>query len=246
MSKIYDALIKLEKRPREKTVFPLNWRNTTSGSLSFWRALGPEWKIVGALAGMMLVFGLLLLAVVNQLVVGALRSQIDQRALIMATNLADAGAGHLIAKNVLELHALVTKYARLDGAAYALVEDNQGRIVAHTLAALPPALAEHLSVDERRSLRRRVVKLEGKTVYEIRVPILEGQAGGARIGIWEQSVAAEVGNALLPIVAIIAGLLLAAVTLPVFLARGIIAWLNDLAGKTSLSALAGETQLMDQ
>jgi sensor histidine kinase regulating citrate/malate metabolism len=246
MSKIYDALVKLEKRPQSRTAFSRSWRTNTANTLSLWKNISPEWKIVGALAGMMLVFGLLLIGIVNQLIVGALRNQIDQRASVMATNLSDAAAGHVIGRNVLELHALVTKYVRLEGSAYALIEDNKGQIIAHTLPTFPPELTETLNVDERRLLRRRVVRLRGKPVYEIRAPILEGQAGAARIGIWEESVATEINDALLPIVAVITSLLLAAVTLAIFLARGIIRWLSEMAGGMSMGDLTrGETQLTD-
>jgi hypothetical protein len=88
--------------------------------------------------------------------------------------------------------------------------------------------------------------LRGKPVYEIRAPILEGQAGAARIGIWEESVATEINDALLPIVAVITSLLLAAVTLAIFLARGIIRWLSEMAGGMSMGDLTrAETQLTD-
>jgi sensor histidine kinase regulating citrate/malate metabolism len=236
MSKIYDALVKLEKktRPHSRTAFSLNWRNDRAGPVSlWWKDISLEWKIIGTIAGTMLVFGLLMVAVVNQLMGSALRTQIDQRALVVATNLSDAAAGHVIGRNILELHALVTKYGRLDGAAYAFVEDNKGDIVAHTLPIFPPELAQSLTMNERRQVGKRVVTLQGKTVHETRTPILEGQVGAAHIGIWEDSVATEIYRALLPIVGLITGLLLAGVILSIFLAQEIIRRLTDMAGDMS-------------
>jgi hypothetical protein len=75
--------------------------------------------------------------------------------------------------------------------------------------------------------------LQGKTVYETRTPILEGQVGAAHIGIWEESVATEIYSALLPIVGLITALLLAGAILFVFLARGIIRWLGEMADKVT-------------
>jgi hypothetical protein len=117
MSRIYDALIKLEKkRPHSRIAVPRRRRNNTARPLSlWWKDISLEWKIIGTIAGMMLFFGLLLVPIVNHLMSRALRTQIDQRALVMATNLSDAAAGHVIGRNILELHALVTKHARLDG-----------------------------------------------------------------------------------------------------------------------------------
>jgi two-component system, cell cycle sensor histidine kinase and response regulator CckA len=238
MSKVYDALVKAEKiydalvktKERDEAVTPL--------SLS-WRDIGLEWKIIGAIAGVVLFFALLFLAIVNQLMGRALRNQIDQRASIIATNLSDAAAGHVVGKNALELHALVTKYARLQGTAYAFIEDGKGQVLAHSLGTFPPELRETLTRDERKQVNRRVVRLRGKTVYETRTPILEGQVGAVHIGTWGDGVEAEIHNALLPIVALISIVLLGVVALSAFLARRIIQAIRqptDTAGKSKISA----------
>jgi sensor histidine kinase regulating citrate/malate metabolism len=211
MSNVYDALIKAGKR--NETIRPL--------SLS-WQNVSLEWKIMGTIGTMILVFGLFFVAIVNQLMVRALRTQIDQRALVIATNLSDAAAGHVIGRNILELHALVTKYARLEGSAYAFIEDQEGKILAHSLGTFSPELRKPLTLDERRQVERRVVRLQGKTVYETRTPILEGQIGAAHVGIWEEGVETEIYSALLPIIGLIIIVLFAGVILSVFLARGII------------------------
>lgn len=239
MSKVYDALVKAEKiydaliktKKSDETTKPL--------SLS-WRDIGLDWKIMGTIAGVMLVFALLFLAIVNQLMGRALRNQIDQRALIIGTNLSDAAAGHVVGRNALELHALVTKYARLQGAAYAFIEDSRGQIVAHSLGTFPPELRETLTRDERSQVNRRVLRLRGKTVYETRTPILEGQAGTVHIGTWGEGVETEIRSALRPIVALITIVLLGVVILAVFLARGIIQAIRqpaDMAGKMSTDDL---------
>jgi len=239
MSKIYDALIKLEKkRPHSTIAVSRRRRNGTARPLSlWWRDISLEWKVIGTIAGMMLVFGLVLVAIVNHLMGRALRTQIDQRALVMATNLSDAAAGHVIGRNVLELHALVTKYARLGGSAYAYIEDNKGQIVANSLRSFPPELGETLTMNELRQVNWRVVRLQGKTVYETRTPILEGQVGAAHVGIWGESVATEIYSALFPIVGLLTMLLLAGAILFVFLARRIIRWLTDMADKMSRDEL---------
>jgi HAMP domain-containing protein len=246
MSKIYSALIKAkaEKGHHPRIAFSRKERTNKVRPLSLgWQDFNLEWKIMGIIASTMLVFGLLFLALVNQLMGRALRAQIDQRALVMATNLSDAAAGHVIGRNILELHVLVTKYARLDGSAYAFIEDSKGQIVAHSLGTFPPELRETLTMDERKQVNRRVVRLlgsQGKTVYETRTPILEGQLGAAHVGIWGETVATEIYSALLPIIGLITILFLAGVFLSVFLARGIIRpirWLSDMAGKMSTGDL---------
>ena len=213
MSNVYDALIKSGKR--NETIRPL--------SLS-WRDISVDWKMMGTVGSIMLVFGLLFIAIVHQLMSQALRSQIDRRALIMATNLSDAAAGHVVRRNILELHAMVTKYARLEGAAYAFIEDHEGEILAHSLGTFPPELRKPLTVDERRQVERRVVSLQeeqGKTVYETRTPIPEGQVGAAHVGIWGEGVETEIYSSLRPILGLITMVLVAGVVISVFVAREI-------------------------
>ncbi|HEY3302564.1 MAG TPA: HAMP domain-containing protein [Candidatus Binatia bacterium] len=186
------------------------------------RRIGLMGKIVGTLAGVIVLFGLLVLGVVYHLTGRALRAQLDQRALAIVTTLGDAAGGHVIARNSLELHALVTKYALLDGVAYAVIRDGKGEIMAQSMAALPAELRESVSLDARRQAQRRELILRGKAVYETRVPILGGQAGTAHIGVWGDGVEGEIRRALLPLAGIVVALLLAGVALSALLARGIV------------------------
>ncbi|MGH7768803.1 MAG: HAMP domain-containing protein [Candidatus Binatia bacterium] len=186
------------------------------------RRIGLMGKIVGTFAGVIVLFGLLVLGVVYHLTGRALRAQLDQRALAIVTTLSDAAGGHVIARNSLELHALVTKYALLDGVAYAVIRDGKGEIIAQSLAALPAELKESVSLDARRQAQRRELVLRGKAVYETRVPILGGQAGTAHIGVWGDGVEGEIRRALLPLAGIVVALLLAGVALSALLARGIV------------------------
>jgi sensor histidine kinase regulating citrate/malate metabolism len=250
MSKTYDALIKAEKIARSTIAFSQRQRKNPVSFLSLgWHDFNLEWKLMGIIASTLLVFGLLFAAIVNQLMGRALRAQIDQRALLMATNLSDAAAGHVMGRNTLELHVLVTKYARLTGAAYAFIEDGKGQIIAHSFGSFPQELKEDLTIDDRRQVNRRVVKLpasQGKTVYETRAPILEGQMGAAHIGLWGDGVATEIYSALFPMVGLITILLLAGVSVSVFLARGVIRpirWVTEMAGKMSRGDLETAVQI---
>jgi HAMP domain-containing protein len=261
MSKIYTALIKAKaeeayhpriafsrEKPSRITPRSLGWQHFNLERKTHFNL---EWK-TGIIATTLLVVGLLFVAIVNQLMGRALRAQIDQRSLVMATNLSDAAAGYVIGGDIRELHVFVNKYARLTGAAYAFIEDSKGQIVAHSLGAFPPELRETLTMDERGQVSRRVVRLErnqGKTVYETRAPILEGQLGAAHVGIWEETVATEIHDVLRPIVGLIAILFLAGVILFLFLASGIIRpirWLADMASKMSTGDLETPLEIDSQ
>jgi hypothetical protein len=175
----------------------------------------------GIFVGTIVLMGILIIGSVYYLTGHALREQVEKRAFAIATNLSDVAAGHVVRKNALELHALVTKYARLEGMAYTFIEDGQGKIVAQSLGSFPPGPRQPLTFDERRQAGQRALTFEGKTVYETHMPILEGQMGTAHVGIWADFVKQQVYHALLPIIGVVTIALLAGAILSIFLVRGV-------------------------
>ncbi len=186
------------------------------------RRIGLTMKIVGTLAGVIVVFALLVIGVVYHLTVRALRAQVDQRALTIATIMSDAAAGHVIARNALELNSVVAKSALLEGVAYAYIQDNKGEVLAQSPAALPPEVREPVAEEGRRQPAQQELTLRGKTVYETRVPILGGQVGTAHVAIWGDGVQEQIRRALLPLIGIIIALTAAGGMLSILLARCII------------------------
>lgn len=179
MSNVYDALIKAGKKNETICALGLSWK-----------VIGLEWKII------IPILGLLFLFTVNQLVARVLRTQMVESAVLMTTNLSDAAASYIASKNVLQLNTTVSKYARLSRVAYVFIQDRDGQVIAHSLATLSPELQEELTSDQSRQATRRELTLQGKTVYETREPILDGQLGSAHIGIWADAVEREIHQAL--------------------------------------------------
>jgi sensor histidine kinase regulating citrate/malate metabolism len=219
MSRIYDALIKAGQRPVSEPALSQRWKDDAAGRLGlWWRGASLDRKIISAVAAVMLISGSLLVAVVHQLMGRALRAQIDQRGLIVATSLSDSASGYVAGRNVLELHALVTKFARLDGVAYAFIEDRNGRVLAHSSRPFPSGLRKTVTTDEQKRVGR-IVNPEGSAVYEFRTPILEGQLGTAQIGLWEDGVKTQINRALLPVIGAIIFFLLLSLIVAASLVR---------------------------
>lgn len=199
-----------------------------------------KWRIIGAFVSLITILGLLVVGIVYELTGRILRGQLNQQAAVIAVNLSDGAAGFVLGKNVLELDALVTKYGLLKGVAYVFVEDRRGKVIAHSLGTFPKELWKRLTLDERRQAGRRILTLKGKTVYETRAPILEGQVGAAHVGIWGDAVEQEIYRALLPIAELITVVILTGIIISFFLARGIIRpirRLTDIAGNMSTGDL---------
>jgi HAMP domain-containing protein len=168
------------------------------------RRVSLKWKISGSFTGVLIILSLVAIVALYQLTRNTLRDQFEQRVLTIGTNLSDAAAGHIAAKNLLGLHALAGKYALLDGVAYALIQDAKGEIVAHTLGHFPTELRAGPALAGWRQVQRREVTLRGKVVYETGIPVLEGQAGTVYVGFWRDVVEQDIRRALLPLVGIIA------------------------------------------
>jgi HAMP domain-containing protein len=189
-----------------------------------WQRGGLKWKISTTFGGLILILGLLVIGIVYYFTGNALQRQVDLRATALATNLSDAAASFVTRKSTLELDALVAKYGRLDGVAYALVQDPKGEILASSMQPFPVELKEVV----RSSGASRVTKVRGKSVYETRSPLLDGQFGIVRVGLWEETVQDDMRATLLPIVGLIVACLALGVGLSIMLASKTIRPILDL------------------
>lgn len=204
------------------------------------RGVSLKWRIGGAFVGVVSLLGLFVIATVYQLTGQALRWQLDRRALVIAANLSDAAAGPLLVRNRLELHALVTKYTLLEGVAYTFIEDGNGEIAAHSLGIFPQELREPLNLDARLQRHRRELRWHGRLVHETRVPVLQGQAGTVRVGIWGDVVEGEIRRTLLPLIGVIAVVVFVGALVSALLASWIIrpiVRLTQIADKISMGNL---------
>ena len=185
------------------------------------RGISLKWKIGGIYTAVMLILSMLVIAAMYQLAKDMLRDQLDKRGLAIATNLSDAAAGHLAARNLLPLHALTRKYSLLDGVAYVFIKDNKGQILSHTLVTFPPELQENLPAGRRETFQREL-SLGGRPVYETSAPVLEGQMGNVHVGFWADTMETEIQNSLLRLVGIVSIVPLVAALLSFLLAHWIV------------------------
>ena len=166
-------------------------------------------KMLLAFTGTAALFGFCTLTVVYFSLTSSLREHQLQRATVLAVNVSDAAAGFVVARKTADLDALVRKSAGTAATAYIIVEDRQGAVAAHSVATLPDELQPLLDRQPPRQTQRRTLTFGGRTVYETAVPLLDGQAGAVRVGLWAEEVDAEIRRAITPVIfsilAVIAG-----------------------------------------
>lgn len=189
-----------------------------------WQRGGLRWKISTTFGGLILALGILVIGIVYYFTAGALQRQVDLRAGAIATNLSDAAAGFVSRKSTLELDALVAKYGRLDGVAYAFVQDPRGEVLASSMQPFPTELKDAGGT----AASSRTTRVRGKAVYETRSPLLDGQLGLVRVGLWAETVQSDVRSTLLPIIGLIAVCLALGVFLSIMLATKTIRPILDL------------------
>jgi HAMP domain-containing protein len=192
-----------------------------------WQRASLKWKIGTAFALVILTLGLFVIGIVYSFTDAALRAQVQLRASAIATNLSDAAAPYVSRRNPLELDALIAKYGRLDGVAYAYIEDTKGEISASSLQPFPSELKDSAGF-ERRTASSRVTRVRGKSVYETRAPLLDGQLGTVRVGLWAEAVQADVTGTLLSIIGLIGLCLLVGIALSLLLVNRAIRPIIDL------------------
>ncbi len=172
-----------------------------------------KWKIGATFSGLLLGLGIMVIGIVYLMTEHALQRQVDSRSAAIATNLSDAAAGYVSKRSILELDALIAKYGRLDGVAYAYVQDPKGEILASSLQPFPPNLKEPTAINKQRMPGSREASVRGKAVYETRIPILEGQLGAVHVGLWAENVEREVRATVLPLVSLISLFLVVSIAL---------------------------------
>ena len=185
------------------------------------RRLGLKRKIIGGLLGGIILFGVLALVAVNYQMSRVFRSDLERRALDIATNLADGAATHLSRGDIPDLYALVTRYSFLPGVAYTLIRDQKGTVIAHSAGTPPAVLSETSAPDARELPQQRGFALQGSPVYETTAAILEGRLGNVSVAVWEDGLKPWVRQAVLPLVGLLVGALVAGLVLAIFLTRGI-------------------------
>jgi HAMP domain-containing protein len=169
-----------------------------------WQGNSLRWKFITVFGGLILLLGICVIGIVYYLTGNALQRQVDLRAAAIASNLSDAAAGYVSRKSALELDALIAKYGRLEGVAYAYIQDPKGEIIASSLQPFPAELKESGTTTDQRTFRTRTTSMRSQSVYETRVPLLDGQLGAVHVGLWADSVQQDVRGTLFSIVGLIA------------------------------------------
>ena len=151
---------------------------------------GVRIKIMGIVLGLVLLLGFVIAWQVRESMTDALVARLQERGISIGRDLAARSTDLILVNNTYALHELLkdTIQNNID-LRYAFILDANGRVLVHSFdQGFPRDLAQENTVTPDQ--RAHVVSLlsdEG-VIYDIAVPIFDGRAGIARVGLTEQSV----------------------------------------------------------
>jgi signal transduction histidine kinase len=153
-------------------------------------------KIFGIVLGSTMLLSLGFTIQVRYAMLNLLEQESREQGVSVARNLAARATDLILINDLYSLHRLLseTKSNHHD-VRYAFIMDRQGTLLAHTFGeGFPLALVDLNSVNPNAYQSTRVIQTEDGIIWDVAVPIFDGEAGIARVGISDQSVRTTLAN----------------------------------------------------
>jgi PAS domain S-box-containing protein len=177
-------------------------------------------KILVGTVGIIVFLGLVMVVFARTVLSDTLYGMLQQRGVSLAKHIAQAGLHPLLTERFVELELLVRDYQRSEeDIVYIFFMNSQGEVVAHTFPnGFPVNLKHHGRDSFLREAGVQRLKTGSEDVLNIAVPLLDGSAGSAHIGLSERSVKKDIDK--------IVGMILGLITLVLAAGTGIAAALS--------------------
>ncbi len=153
-------------------------------------------KMMGIVLGLVLVLGLGIVREVRSSMTAALIAQLDERGVSITRDLAAHATDLILINNTYALHELLNDTLQNNSdLRYAFILDENGRVLVHSFErGFPLGLAEKNPVPPTERSRVAVLTSDEGVIHDIAVPIFDGRAGFARVGLTEKGVRAAVND----------------------------------------------------
>lgn len=153
-----------------------------------WMILGSvdiRLKILGIVLGLVILLGLTMTVQVRSLVGQTMYVQLEEQAVAIARDLAARSTDMILINNLYGLQQLlVDTRAAHPSVRYAFVSDAAGRILAHTFGAgFPVDLIGANTAAPEDYQNTVILETDEGPMWDVAVPIFDGQAGTARVGV---------------------------------------------------------------
>ncbi|MDD5772038.1 MAG: PAS domain S-box protein [bacterium] len=159
---------------------------------------------------LVVILGLAVLLLVQTTISQKLLSEVRERGILIAKNLASESMDPMLASRTEELQLFINEYKNSkQDIEYIFILDSEGRVLAHTFEkGFPIGLKNANSTAQIKKQNVKSLNIDGKNILDIMVPVLEGETGVVRVGISEEPIRKTVSNIIRLILGIITGVLL--------------------------------------
>ena len=165
----------------------------------FWALAGAvsvRAKILGIVLGLVFILGLGFILQVRAALTYTLNAQLEEQSISVARDLAARATDLILLNDMFALHQLLQDTQSNNASfRYAVILDPQGHIMAHTFGdSFPKGLLELNTASASEHHHTVVVKTNEGLVWDTAVPIFDGRAGVARIGLSDSAVQQALQN----------------------------------------------------
>lgn len=161
--------------------------------LRFWDLVGGvsvRTKIFGIVLGSTLLLSLGFAIQIRFSLLNVLEQKSQEQGVSITRDVAARSTDLILINDMYSLHQLMLEtQSNFPDVRYAFVVDPQGHVLAHSFGSgFPPDLVEINTAAPETYQNTVVIQTEEGVVWDVAVPIFDGQAGTARVGISDQSV----------------------------------------------------------
>jgi len=138
--------------------------------------------------------GLFILLALHNAFIERLQKELQKRGIFMAQHLARIVVEDLRKENYLDLKSRLYDYKKIDNdILYIFIKNSKGEIIAHTFEqGLPAGLEDMEAAGTTASPHIERFKTDKGNVFDISVPVLDGQLGVVHLGLAEKSITESV------------------------------------------------------
>lgn len=159
-------------------------------TLRFWRLISSvsvRTKIMGIVLALVLILGLGVTFQVRMTMEHLLRAELENRGVSITRELATRSTDPILTNDLFALYELIQDTVEQnEDVRYAFILDSGGNLLVHSFGpGFPSDLLWVNSVASKERYRLRTLDTEEGLIHDIAVPIFEGRAGTARVGLSE-------------------------------------------------------------
>lgn len=151
------------------------------------RGVSLRLKFIVALTVIVLCIELITIALVQNTLFSIAHTEVKERGISIARNVAANSADHIMIENELGIMQLLSRTKEVEqDIAYLFIVDAHDRVIAHTLEdRFPVALRDANPLPDDATESTLLLDIENERVFDFAAPVLDGSLGSVHVGISE-------------------------------------------------------------